>query len=252
MNASQDTNLTVCYHHKMAFLAKFTCKQMSCCNLFGIHTGFSKAKGTSVIDLQTAKNLENKFLEIVPGLKFCPKCLKLSKNTLAYSTSGSSESENELISYDTNTFECQSNSKSNVSSVLNVMGSSPLKLHGLDNRKKVKACKRKVETIKKKLIVDLSIATSLDQSFLDDDTNDAEVVSSKKLRQDSEEYNSMLNAFQFKFNDNHITYDEKIQILTLMPESWRRNRIVNFFGRNNCSEYAVKKSVETKRIFGIL
>ena len=181
MNASQDTTLTVCYHHKMAFLAKFTCKQMSCCNLFGIHTGFSKAKGTSVIDLQTAKNLENKFLEIVPGLKFCPKCLKLSKNTLADSTSGSSESENELISYGTNTFECQFNSKFNVSSVLNVMGSSPLKLHGLDNCKKVKACKRKVETIKKKLIVDLSIATSLDQSFLDDDTNDAEVVSSKKI-----------------------------------------------------------------------
>ena len=149
MNASQDTTLTVCYHHKMAFLAKFTCKQMSCCNLFGIYTGFSKAKGTSVIDLQTAKNLENKFPEIVPGLKFCPKCLKLSKNTLADSTSGSSECKNELISYNTNTFECQSNSKSNVSSVLNVMGSSALKLHGLDNCKKVKACKRKVETIKK-------------------------------------------------------------------------------------------------------
>ena len=45
------------------------------CNLFGIHTGFSKAKVTSVIDLQTAKNLENKFSDIVSGLKFCPKCL---------------------------------------------------------------------------------------------------------------------------------------------------------------------------------
>ena len=65
MNASRDTNVTVCYHHKMTFLAKFTCKQMSCCNLFGIHTGFSKAKGTTVIDLQTAKNLENQFPEIV-------------------------------------------------------------------------------------------------------------------------------------------------------------------------------------------
>ena len=98
----------------------------------------------------------------------------------------------------------------------------------------------------------MSIATSLDQSFLDDDTNDAEVVISKKLRQDTEEYNSMLNAFKFIFNDNHTTYDEKIQILTLMPESWNRNRIVNFFGRNNCSEYAVRKAVETKRNFGIL
>ena len=99
----------------------------------------------------------------------------------------------------------------------------------------------------------MSIATSLDQSFLDDNTNDAEVVSSKKLRQDSEDYNSMLNAFKFKFkfkfkfNDNHTTYDEKFQILTLMPESWSRNRIVNFFG-NNCLEYAVRKAVETKKI----
>ena len=143
MNVSQDTNLTVCYKHKMAFLAKFTRKQMSCCNLFEIYTGLYKANGTLVIDLQTAKNLENKFPEIVPGLKFCPKCLKLSKNTIADSTSGSSESENELIFYDTNTFECQSNSKSNVSSVLNVMGSSPLKLHGLDNHKKRKHLQKK-------------------------------------------------------------------------------------------------------------
>ena len=73
MNASPDTSVTICYHHKKAF-AKFSSKEMSC-NLFRIHTGFSKAKVTSVIDLQTAKNLENKFPEIVPGLKFCPKCL---------------------------------------------------------------------------------------------------------------------------------------------------------------------------------
>ena len=79
-------------------------------------------------------------------MKFCPKCLKLSKNTLADSNSGTSESENEIISYHTSTSECQPNSKSNVNSVLNVMGSSPLKLHGLYNHKKVKACKRKVET----------------------------------------------------------------------------------------------------------
>ena len=59
----QDTNLTVGYHHKMAFLAKFTCKQISCCNLFEIHTKLSKAKGTSVIDLQTAKNQKTNFLK---------------------------------------------------------------------------------------------------------------------------------------------------------------------------------------------
>ena len=100
------------------------------------------------------------------------------------------------------------------------------------------------------MVVNLNIATSLDQSFLNDDTNDAEVVSSKMLRQDSKDYNLMLNAF--KFNSNETTYNEKIQILTLMPESWSRNRTVNFFERNNCLEYAVRKALETKKILEFL
>ena len=44
MNASQDTTLTVCYHHKMAFLAQFTCKQMSCCNLLEFILDFLKQR----------------------------------------------------------------------------------------------------------------------------------------------------------------------------------------------------------------
>jgi len=251
MTSPLDSNLTVCCHHKLLFLSKFTRKQMTCCNIFGIHTGSSKPKGTSVIDLQTAKNLEDKFPEVIPGLKFCPKCLKLAKNTLVENTSGSSESENEVTS-SINSLESASHSKAKVTSVLNVVGGSPLKLHGLNNRKKVKACKRKVETVKKRLIADLSIATNLDQSFLDDDIDDAEVLSSKKFKQDSEEYDSMLNSLKSKFIDNHTTYDEKIQILTLLPESWSRSKTVNFFGTDNCSEYAVRKAVETRRNFGIL
>ena len=48
----------------------------------------------------------------------------------------------------------------------------------------------------------------------------------------------MLNALKSKFNANHITYDEKIQSLTHMPESWSRNKTVSFLGRSSCLAYA--------------
>ena len=61
--ASQNSNLTVCHHHKLLFLSKFTRKQMPCCDLFGLHESGSKAKGVATISLEAAKNLEKNYLQ---------------------------------------------------------------------------------------------------------------------------------------------------------------------------------------------
>ena len=145
-DASQNSNLTVCHHHKLLFLSEFTQKQMPCCDLFGLHESGSKAKGVAIISLEAAKNLENKYSAVKPGLKLRPNCFKHSKTILYHSDS--SESENEAASV-LMTEEIASHIKSNLTSVLDVEGGSPLKLHGLDGRKKVKVCKRKIETVTK-------------------------------------------------------------------------------------------------------
>ena len=48
--------------------------------------------------------------------------------------------------------------------------------------KKMKACKRKVKTANKQLIADFSISPKLNQSFIDDNANNTEVITSKKSR----------------------------------------------------------------------
>ena len=168
---------------------------MPCCDLFGLHESGSKAKGVAIISVEAAKNLDNKYSAVKPGLKLCPNCVKHSKTTC--NLSDSSESENEAASV-LMTEEIASHSKSNLTSVLDVVGGCPLKLHGLDGRKKVKACKRKIETVTKQLITDLNVASNLDQSFLMDD--EEEPLEAKRARQDCEDYNSMLNALKSKFS----------------------------------------------------
>ena len=44
---------------------------MPCYNLFGLHESGSKAKSVAIISLEAAKNLENKFSAVKPGLKLC-------------------------------------------------------------------------------------------------------------------------------------------------------------------------------------
>lgn len=243
---------TVCYHHKLIFLAKFTRKNMSCCNLFRIHNG-KFVKGISTISLQNAKDLEIKFPDVIPGLKFCPKCTKYSQEVIS-STTESSESEIELeIASEINSLNCASHSVSNVSNILDIVGSSPIKLHSLNTRKKITACKKKIVIVKKRLIADISIATNLDESFLDDDDEaETSILKSKKTKRDCSDYEMMLNALKEKFNEAQTSFDEKIQILTLMPESWSRSETRAFFGTKNCSDHAVKKAVDFKHKFGIL
>ena len=108
---------------------------MPCCDLFGLHESGSKAKGVAIISLEAAKNLKNKYSAVKPVLKLCPNSFKHS----ICNFSDSSESENEAASV-LMTKEIASHSKSNLTSVLDVVGGSLLKLHGLDGRKKVNAC----------------------------------------------------------------------------------------------------------------
>ena len=46
----------------------------------------------------------------------------------------------------------------------------------------MKACKRKIETVTKQLLTDLSVASNLDQSFRMDDKE--ELLEAKRARQD--------------------------------------------------------------------
>ena len=77
--------------------------------------------------------MKNKYSAVKPGLKLCPNCFKHSKTIR--NLSDSSESENEAASV-LMAEEIASHSKSSLTSVLDVVEGSPLKLHGLEWTKK--------------------------------------------------------------------------------------------------------------------
>ena len=96
----------------------------------------------------------------------------------------------------------------------------------------------------------MSVASNLDQNFLMDDKE--ELLEAKRVRQECEDYNSMLNAQKSKFSETNISYDKKIQILTVLPESWSTTKVVNFFGNEYCSEYVARKVIEVRKNHEIL
>ena len=100
------------------------------------------------------------------------------------------------------------------------------------------------------MIADLSVASNLDQSFLVDD--EKKPLEAKRAKQDCEDCNSMLNALKSEFFETNISFDKKIQIFTVLPESWSRTKVVNLFGNEYCSEYAARKAIEVRKNHGIL
>ena len=61
--------------------------------------------------------------------------------------------------------------------------------------------------------------------------------------------NDLLNNLKCKYNDPLSTRDEKIQILTLLPESWTQEEIKDIFGT---TLYMVKLSKKIQQKKGLM
>ena len=133
--------------------------------------------------------METLFPSIVPGLKWCPKCLN---HSYTFFQENSASEEIEEVSLQLNKEEMTSKSRASITNVFDETGISPLTLHGLNQQKKLKACKRKVEKVKKKLIWGISSVASLEESILDDTDDDESAPSVKKMKKESEDFNLLL------------------------------------------------------------
>ncbi|KAG1698831.1 U11/U12 small nuclear ribonucleoprotein [Nymphon striatum] len=73
---------TICLHHKYLYSnTVYWTKYGKCCDPLDTHT--RKVKGICKIGLAFAEELENIGINIVPGQKLCPSCLKKVKNDVA-------------------------------------------------------------------------------------------------------------------------------------------------------------------------
>ena len=71
----------------------------------------------------------------------------------------------------------------------------------------------------------------------------------KELEKKASDLDKITEEIRGKLTVGTVTYREKVQILTLIPESWTIKYASNYFG---VSEYLVRQARELKRSSGIL
>ena len=126
----------------------------------------------------------------------------------------------------------------NTDSILESLGESPIKLHGLKLTQKETYAKEKLKRTSDKFGESLATAMGTDPP---ESTNndDSELASSMR---------ELLQELKVKIA-SESNYAKKIQMLTLTPKSWSRKKTSEFF---DVTEYMVRKANDLRNNDGIL
>ena len=186
---------TVCDAHRIAYLKLYVMNQKKCCDPHGIH---KKTRGLKVITVSMAQQQSTSDLKLVPGKKLCTLYRKnlSSPQQFLDSPSGDDATDTSKEPSDDNFGAQEDLVTSRISSLLVSLDQSPI-----DHMKKRYAegkMKMIDQTIRKKLKLDPC----------------------KK----EEEYLELLEQLKKKFNDS-TKKSEKLQVLTVLPQSWTLQRI---------------------------
>ena len=183
-----------------------------------------------------------KNVSIVPGNKICTTCIKKIQENVSNeedNTERESLDEEEHISADEQGLpgEIQSTiDDHNLSTCLQNIGISPIKVHALSYSGKKGLGKRKlkdvVSTMHGKIAKTLNV-NSDDINIFDESQHMFKHISDK-----AESYDRLLLLVKEKI-DNADSTSEKIKFLTLAPDYWPIKMIQEYF---NVTEYCVRKS----------
>ena len=157
----------ICLHHHAYYITEFSkIVRKACCDIFEVHK-CKKPKGSCIITLKLVKLLFSSFPDAVPGKKLCVSCWnKASKaaakptdtrsHSISSESSITSESDFGIAGSNWEHAEASSNtSKELVSTVLQMLGESPINMHG-------KAMHQRQPLVKQKLA---TVAQNLNESF---------------------------------------------------------------------------------------
>lgn len=232
----KDTNNTVCFHHHSMFLSCYEVKQKKCNNPFGLHSKSKKKlrQGQYTIPLAMAEALDQNTLHaaLIPGQKLCKDCWRKAK---AMQEQSESSSCSDSISED-----CNDSSIVVLDSSLAACGVSPFKSKGKTQRQKETHAQKKVSQAAKNL--ETAFSTSGINLASTSKTTNSETPS------DESDLDQMMMELKQKFLESN-SYSEKIQLLTLKPQSWTIQQTVNYF---ETTTYLVKQSIKLKKEEGIL
>ena len=246
----------ICLHHHAYYVAKFSkIIHKTCRDIFEIHK-HKKPEVSHEITLELAKFLISSFPDAVPGKKLSVFCWNKANKTEAKPTdtgSGTISSERSLTSEsdlsiaesDWEHAEASGNtSKEMVSTVLQMLGESPMNMHGKAMHQRQPLVKRKLSTVAQNLNESFSRVAKtqkLNILFEDKPCTSSDAVADQDL-------NQLMNEPKSKFQTT-TSYSDQVQILTCKPASWTIEETANFV---QCTLHTVRQALAVKAKDGVL
>ncbi|XP_065681334.1 uncharacterized protein LOC136094968 [Hydra vulgaris] len=234
-----NVNVKICLHHVQILLNRFANSQKNCIDPFKKHKTNING-GLREIDIQLAKDMCSNGIKTTPGFKMCPSCRKeVVKKIDNWSTLQDHNGEDDFLEqtfFDEDIEMAQEKELKNTS--FDKLDVSPVKFHGVQQHAKISLGKRKLmqatDVMSKKLSVILNVnATDLKN----DVTGEPNVENQKK----AEDLDKLILSMQEKLKTANRR--EKIQILTLVPDSWSLRKAAEVF---NISKSTITKARKLK------
>ena len=238
---------TICMHHSFVYGKVFERHvSVKCCNAFNTHR--RKVKGQRVITLAKAYKLKKIGYNVIPGWKICKNCYeKIPKESITEQVEDDLEFEESFQGDLEEGGDSVELSREEFNSSLVFSGLSPLKLHGLRKPNQISAAIGKLRRLREHYEEMAARAIGVDV----DNIASSSTAASDVLRRDAMEKAAELDRLHFLLKEKLIesSKEEKVQILTLAPDSWSREQAAQFF---NVSEHMVRTARKLKKEKGIL
>lgn len=244
--AAQDVK--ICFHHEQVYGRVFERRvPEKCCDVFNTHQ--KKAKGHHIITLELAKKLKEDGYEVKPGWKLCRNCYDEARkqnddnietlpdvleSTIIEATVCEDDEEQDLDI-----------SREELNKSFQYSGVSPIKLHGATKARQIATTKEKLQRVKyfhekqAARVIGVEVGKVKEKSLEDE------------IRKEEREKAAELDKLHFLLKEKIAasTKREKIKLLTLVPDSWSRKQVAEFF---NVTEYLVRAARRLKKEKGIL
>ena len=192
--------------------------------------------------MSLVKKLQDKEIRLIPGKKVCRKCFTRLQKLPDGSSSSVSETDSTstIASTGEGTSTATDLSAMELSSSLSQIGQSPVKLHSVSRKKRSQYGKRKLSSINREISKRLAVAL---------DVPEEEVTYEKSVEQKVQDFDGLMEKVKAKINEVGTTRSEKIQLLTIVPESRSRKSIMEYFEVTKYMAKASQSLVASNRIF---
>lgn len=231
IQVENEASAVICFHHKKIFLDRFESQQTSCFDPLQQHKKHAKS-ALRTLTVEESKELSTKLKRrVIPGWKLCSRC---------YESVFSSEKVDQFADDDAEFVPAEAHRYSiNISA--KQLGVSPLKVAKLGTKEKVSYGKRKIAQFTTATVQKVAGSLEVSESDL------SEHQQSKEECPKCQDMDTLVAELKTKLSVS--SRKEKLQLLTLAPQSWTVQKCIEEFG---ISRYLVQTYKKLRKEHGIL